>query len=191
MEFYEKNSKLFSSTRYNIWNSVKEFNKIIEKSYILDAGCGNGKNIEYLNKFNHNSIGIDTSTNLLKICKIKNLNVINSNILNLPFKDNTFDNIICIAVIHHLKTNEDRIIAIKELIRVLKKKGKLLITVWALEQENDSKRKFKLGDNNVKFNNENRYYHIFNEETFYDLTKDFNVFKLYWEKSNWNVILYK
>lgn len=42
---------------------------------------------------------------------------------------------ICIAVIHHLSTADRRLAAIKELIRIIKPGGRVLISVWALEQD--------------------------------------------------------
>ena len=189
-KFYNSNSKRFSQTRYSVWESVKNFNKLINpNSKILDAGCGNGKNMIYFKKNGHTVKGIDFSDSLLKICKSKDLDVLSSDIRSLPFENNTFDNTISIAVIHHLSTNEDRIKAIKELLRVTKKDGKILITVWAIEQEEHSRRTFKLGDNIVSFEDSSRYYHIFNEESFLNLIKDFQIEKYFWEKGNWNAIL--
>ena len=143
----------------------------------------------YLKKNGHTVRGIDFSDSLLKICKSKDLDVLNSDIRNLPFENNTFDNTISIAVIHHLSTNEDRTKVIKELLRVTKKGGKISITVWAIEQETHSRRTFKLGDNIVPFEDSFRFYHIFNKESFFNLIKDFQIEKYYWEKGNWNVIL--
>lgn len=48
------------------------------------------------------------------------LNVIHGNILIIPFESDYFDNVISIAVIHHLKTKDERVQAIKELIRITK-----------------------------------------------------------------------
>ncbi|XP_031195408.1 probable tRNA methyltransferase 9B isoform X2 [Mastomys coucha] len=56
--------------------------------------------------------------------------------LNLPFRDQGFDAIISIGVIHHFSTKERRIRAIKEMARVLAPGGQLMIYVWAMEQKN-------------------------------------------------------
>jgi len=48
----------------------------------------------------------------------------------LPFEANTFNNVICIATLHCIKGKENRIKILKEVYRVLKPKGKLLIKVW-------------------------------------------------------------
>jgi ubiquinone/menaquinone biosynthesis C-methylase UbiE len=189
-KFYNSNSKRFSQTRYSIWESVKSFNNLINnKSLILDAGCGNGKNMIFLKNNGHNVKGIDFSDNLLKICTDKQLDVTKSDIRNIPYDNDTFDYTISIAVIHHLSTHIDRIKAINELLRVTKKNGRILITVWAIEQEEHSRRTFKLGDNIVPFEDSFRYYHIFNEETFLNLIKEFQIEKYFWEKGNWNAIL--
>ena len=164
-KFYDVNSNDFSNTRYSIWDVVKKFNDSINsKSNILDAGCGNGKNMIYLQNQGHNVIGIDFSDGLLEICKEKKLNVKKSDIRNLPFKDCTFDYVISIAVIHHINSEDDRIKAISELLRVTKKGGKVLFTLWALEQDKLSKRKMILGDNYVPFKGIDRYYHIYNKD---------------------------
>jgi tRNA (uracil-5-)-methyltransferase TRM9 len=59
-----------------------------------------------------------------------------ANILDLPHQDHAFDFAISIAVIHHLSTPERRIEAIKSILQTLKPDGKVLIYVWALEQDN-------------------------------------------------------
>lgn len=41
---------------------------------------------------------------------------------------------ICIAVIHHLSTPARRLAALKELTRIVRPHGRILISVWALEQ---------------------------------------------------------
>lgn len=48
-----------------------------------------------------------------------------SDILNIPVKNNSFDNVLCSEVLEHIPYPE---LAIKELSRVLKKGGKLILT---------------------------------------------------------------
>ena len=55
--------------------------------------------------------------------KIEYIRYKNENIL--------YDYVMCIAVIHHLSNKERRKQAIKELLRITKKDGKILIYVWA------------------------------------------------------------
>ena len=65
-----------------------------------------------------------------------------SDILSIPCRDEYFDYIICIAVLHHLSTEERRIKAINEIIRTLKTGGKALVTVWAKEQKYKDKESY-------------------------------------------------
>ena len=44
------------------------------------------------------------SLKLLDICKNRGFNAVPANCLQLPFKNECFDAVICIAVIHHLAT---------------------------------------------------------------------------------------
>ena len=50
----------------------------------------------------------------------------------------TFDACISIAVIHHLSTTERRANAIREILRIVKPNGLVLIYVWAQEQSKDA-----------------------------------------------------
>lgn len=54
--------------------------------------------------------------------------------LALPFRDESFDAVLSIAVVHHFATTERRVGALRELARVLRIGGRLVISVWAMEQ---------------------------------------------------------
>ena len=193
-EFYDTNYEYFNITRVRIWHVFK--NLILElkpTTKLLEAGCGNGKNLEYFQKHNINSYGIDFSKKLLDICKSKNLNVKYGDIRNIPYPDNYFDCVISPAVVHHLKSEKDRIKSINEMIRVCKPNCKIIISIWAVEQEKDSKRKFKFkfGDNLVPWREQFRYYYIYDKLNFLKFIKNFNVEKYFWEKGNWYFIIIK
>ena len=50
MDIYNSISGHFNNTRHFIWPSVKQFLETIPKySIVADIGCGNGKNMTYLN----------------------------------------------------------------------------------------------------------------------------------------------
>jgi SAM-dependent methyltransferase len=55
--------------------------------------------------------------------------------LELPFRDESFDAVLSLAVVHHFATTERRVSAIRELARILRIGGRVIITVWALEQK--------------------------------------------------------
>jgi SAM-dependent methyltransferase len=162
---YNSISKEFSDSRYRVWSAVKNFlNSIPIHTLNADIGCGNGKNMKYRPELNF--IGLDISDELILICRKSNLNVIQGNILSIPFNSNTYDNVISIAVIHHLKTIQERILAIDELIRITKVGGRILIYVWALEQPENSNRKFVTQDVLVPYKLKtgevfDRFYHVY------------------------------
>ncbi|KAL7086022.1 hypothetical protein ACP275_14G313100 [Erythranthe tilingii] len=134
---YDAIAPHFSSTRYAKWPKVQTFlNTLPTGSLVLDAGCGNGK---YLG-LNPNCyfIGCDISAPLINICADKGQEVLVADAVNLPYRTSYSDAAISIAVLHHLSTASRRKEAVAELIRVVKKGGLVLITVWAREQEDKS-----------------------------------------------------
>jgi ubiquinone/menaquinone biosynthesis C-methylase UbiE len=199
-DIYENISNHFNNTRYKVWDCVKTFlDNVPKNSYGLEIGCGNGKNMLYRNDINMK--GIDICNNFVEICKKKNLNVIQGDMLNLPYNNDEFDFIICIAVLHHLDTKDKRIGAIKEMFRVCKNKGKIFILVWDFNQDNTSRRKFKSQDELVswfcKEDNKyyDRYYHLYIKDELIDEIKNtnynFNIINYFNEKNNWGATICK
>lgn len=91
-------------------------------------------------------MGSDRSTNLVRIAKQhQSHDAVVADILNLPHPKATFDFAISIAVIHHLSTRERRVEAIRSILELLKRDGKALLYVWALEQAS-SRRGWDEGD---------------------------------------------
>ncbi|KAJ0963234.1 hypothetical protein J5N97_028356 [Dioscorea zingiberensis] len=134
---YDAIAPHFSSTRFAKWPKVAGFiNSLKPGSVILDVGCGNGK---YLG-LNPDClyVGCDISPPLIDICARRGHEVIVADAVNLPYRNSFGDAAISIAVLHHLSTESRRRKAIEELVRVVRKGGLVLITVWAVEQEDKS-----------------------------------------------------
>ena len=154
-EVYDKISAHFSQTRYKPWPQVAEFLNSLEKdSYVLDIGCGNGKYLSVNEKLI--TFGTDRSGNLLSIAKEKNINsqFFIADSLKLPIRSESFDAAISIAVIHHFSNELLRIQALKEIFRIVKKGGLVLVYVWAMEQK---EKKFTEQDNFVPWHLQNKY----------------------------------
>ena len=103
-QVYDDIASHFSSTRHTPWPRIKDFVcKLAPWESLLDVGCGNGK---YLGlRDSYAEVGTDMSSGLLKIAKNdRKAEAVRCNCLTLPFKDCTFDAVICIAVLHHLST---------------------------------------------------------------------------------------
>jgi len=181
-DVYECIAYSFDISRIKLWDPVKNFiNSLNPNSLVLDAGCGNGKNMLIRNDIN--IIGFDSCVNLINICHKKQLNVFVCDIKNIQLKSNTYDSIICIAVIGHIFKENDRIKAINELIRVVNKDGIVFIQCWginALKIDKTKNKYTKINDNNdyfVSFGNDKgikRYYHLFTNEDLTSLLKKCN-----------------
>lgn len=203
---YNEIYKSFDISRVRIWNNVKLFLSHYNKyDNLLDCGCGNGKNMIYANELGYNSEGYDISTNLLNICISKNLNVHYCDVLNMNL-DKKYDKIISIAVLHHLETPEDQILAINNLLKCLNTNGKLLVSFWSKEtkfnnatntKNNNDYRNFDKGPNYVDWKLDKktiikRYYYIHDHESILELINKVNVeYTITWELQNWFIIFYK
>lgn len=167
-EIYDIIAKDFSQTRIFTWKWTDDFMKNIPKySTILDIGCGNGRNLCYTDMIMY---GMDISLEQLKARRGekpkyfqgKNNNLIHSNMISIPFRNNIFDYILVIASFHHLNTLEERKYCLNEMNRVLKSGGKILLSVWSINQPKKTKRTFSnYGDTIVYWKNIPRYYYIF------------------------------
>ncbi|XP_066319559.1 tRNA (carboxymethyluridine(34)-5-O)-methyltransferase-like [Miscanthus floridulus] len=134
---YDAIAPHFSATRFAKWPKVAGFlNSLRPGSIVLDAGCGNGK---YLG-FNPDClfIGCDIGPPLIEICAGRGHEVLVADAVNLSYRNDFGDAAISIAVLHHLSTDDRRRKAIEELIRVVRRGGLVLITVWARDQEDKS-----------------------------------------------------
>jgi ubiquinone/menaquinone biosynthesis C-methylase UbiE len=201
--FYKKNASNFSKTRVNPWPSTIEFiNSLPPNSKVLDIGCGNGRNLFYRSDID--IIGLEMSQELCDIVTKKGGHVIQGNMIDLPFENNTFDYIICIAVYHHLDNVKDRQQALNEMYRILKPEGKVFIQVWAMEQPLNSKRKFMKRDEFVSWKNKEmngqyttlyRYYRIYPkgelEAEIEKYVPKFNIDAIKYEAGNWINIITK
>ncbi|MHA1737274.1 MAG: class I SAM-dependent methyltransferase [Candidatus Heimdallarchaeota archaeon] len=135
---YDVIAESFDSTRKYPWKEVSEFvEKVSQNDFVLDLGSGNGRHTKLLAQQSRGTIGIDISYNILKLSLakeldgiIRDLNLINSDAVKLPFKDNAFDKMISIAVIHHLETEASRKNVLSEIFRILKKDGLAQISCW-------------------------------------------------------------
>ena len=116
-------------------NYNKVLNKVYEKSTItgekisvLDIGVGTGNLAKKFLENNYRVVGIDQSREMLRVAKHKypNLKVRLGEFLKIPFNDKVFDIIVSTYAFHHLNS-EEKSLAIKEMIRVLKDNGKIVI----------------------------------------------------------------
>jgi len=108
----------------------KEFFK---NKKILDAGCGTGVQSYFMGKFGGKCFSVDISQSVDVACEknknMKNNHVIQSDILNLPFKTK-FDLVYCMGVLNHVPDPKG---GIQQLIKHVKKDGFLILKVYSKE----------------------------------------------------------
>jgi len=98
---------------------------------ILDAGCGNGRNLKWFYKMGYEIHGTEIDQKRLQQCKdsysTQKNNFMDAFIEQMPYESNNFDHVICIAVLHFAKDLEQYLKMFNELLRILKPQGSLLI----------------------------------------------------------------
>lgn len=103
-----------------------------KKIKILDAGCGTGRNIIFLNKYG-NVFGFDISSEAIKYCRLRGLkNIKRASIDKIPYKSNSFDLVTCFDVLGQIEVKNIKN-AINEFRRVLKPGGILLVRIAAYD----------------------------------------------------------
>jgi ubiquinone/menaquinone biosynthesis C-methylase UbiE len=118
---------------------------------ILDAGCGTG--IFTLDILSHGSqvVGLDISLPMLMRAREKlrgyPFQMVLGDLLKLPFQENIFDKVVSVTALEFI---EDAKGAVKELFRVTKKRGCVVVATlnslspWASRRKAEAKRKHTL-----------------------------------------------
>ena len=190
-------AKDFDKTRFSLWPGVRSFlDTLSPNTTLCDVGFGNGKYLSYRKDII--TFGCDICDPLIEIAQNAhpNANLMKASALSIPIRNKSFDNTICIAVLHHLKTEEDRKTFLKELSRITK--HKIMLSVWASEQDDKRMSKWEhLGNNDylIPYMTTNRkiiikrYYHLFSKEELIDLCKDIiQIDNIWYEKNNWYLV---
>jgi ubiquinone/menaquinone biosynthesis C-methylase UbiE len=103
----------------NFEKTLANETKKLKVNTVLDAGCGEGFTLDFLRKrkIGRKYTGIDFLDKAVKIGKKvhPNVNLQQASIYEIPFKDNSFDLVLCTEVLEHLENPKD---ALKELFRV-------------------------------------------------------------------------
>tara|TARA_Y100000031_G_C8102617_1_gene329440 strand:- start:93 stop:566 length:474 start_codon:yes stop_codon:yes gene_type:complete len=112
MNYYDKISKGYNELyKEEQLEKIKKLIKIIDKTKkTLDVGCGTA----FYHTFFKNYTGIDNSKEMLKQSKA---NIKYSQAENIPFKDNSFEQVISISAFHNFKDHKK---ALKEIERISK-----------------------------------------------------------------------
>lgn len=113
---------------------IIDFMEDTSSTRILDVGCGIGYNLAMLTKIaraRNYVVGIDISLGAIKVAKrflrnAKKCYLLVTDAQLLPFKEETFDLVICSEVLEHLPDDQR---SISEMARILEKGGEMIISV--------------------------------------------------------------
>ena len=150
--FWDKVSGLYDlfETIYNgkVYRGLGErvAEEIGQNDIVLECACGTGAISRYIAPKCRQLIATDFSKGMLrqtakKCQKFQNIKVKRADMTNLNCRDNRFDKVVAGNVIHLL---EDPHVAIKELVRVCKSGGKIIIPTYINASEGVNKKAVRL-----------------------------------------------
>jgi ubiquinone/menaquinone biosynthesis C-methylase UbiE len=93
----------------------------------LDAACGTGRHARHLAERGHEVIGVDRTPEMLSRARenAPEATFVEGDLLALPFEDGSFDLLVCALALEHV---EDLAMAVQELGRVLRPRGRMVIS---------------------------------------------------------------
>ncbi|MBI3559989.1 methyltransferase domain-containing protein [Candidatus Gottesmanbacteria bacterium] len=134
-KFFSRWARLYDYEKYILTplrNKAASMLDLPKGSSVIDVATGTGALAYSLAKKDYDVTGIDLSNAMLaqakkKISQTLNLRFIHGDATQLPFPSNTFDAASISAALHDMPY-EMRLLVLKEMKRVVKQDGKLLIT---------------------------------------------------------------
>ena len=99
---------------------------LVPSGSVLDVGCGTGRFLSAL-PARYDRTGIDVSTRMLDYARGKGLKVEQAGGEDLPFDDDSFDLVATFAVLHHLIDPDVVRASLREMVRVARPGGAVLV----------------------------------------------------------------
>ncbi len=141
---YNLIAEKFSKYREKPWPQAKFLvdNYLEKGEQVLDIGCGPGQWSEFFKEKQARYVGVDFSEKLIEMARKKHpyYEFKTGHVFNLPFPDNSFDKVYAIALLHALPSHNFRKKALQEIKRVLKDRGRLVLTCWNLWQKKKTRK---------------------------------------------------
>ena len=132
MYLLEDHNWWYKGRRELLLDLLDQFKRELNCNYlsILDVGCGTGINLKYLDQYGKAS-GLDFSKDALYFSRSRgNAALVCGSGDCLPFKNNSFDIVCAMDVLEHIEDDEG---AVRELFRILRIGGYLILTVPAFQ----------------------------------------------------------
>lgn len=121
----------FSKTRSRPWTFVLDFLRGLPLgARMLDAGAGNGRHADSAAGLGLRPVALDISGALLRLAPT-HFPRIQAALQAPPLRPRSFDVVICLAAVHHVRTRAARIGCWRGLARLARPGAPLLASVWA------------------------------------------------------------
>jgi ubiquinone/menaquinone biosynthesis C-methylase UbiE len=119
-------------TKDFLLKTLERFIVLPKTAKILDVGCGPGKWTKMYAEKGFLTTGIDASSGMVQLARAgkKDMKKVNLSVMDassLGFQDASFDLVNCVTVLQHITVDEKWKKAIKEIVRVTKPKGNILL----------------------------------------------------------------
>lgn len=108
--------------RYHDWWTDQMLARVNKKGRILDNGCGMGLLLDKVNA--EQVVGLDISSEMLRIASRGSNQLLLGNSQKLPLRDESFDVAFCRSLLHHLPEPQQ---AVREMARVLRPGGDIVL----------------------------------------------------------------
>jgi ubiquinone/menaquinone biosynthesis C-methylase UbiE len=135
---YESMADHFSATRSKM--AAADFlwaaNKVSSQDKVLDAGCGNGRLLDYVLLTPENYLGLDNSNSLLQIAKERypSFQFLKKDLNNLDeVTEKDFSVVFCSAVIIHIPGLAKRLKLLENFYQLSSPEAKLIISAWKMK----------------------------------------------------------
>jgi SAM-dependent methyltransferase len=103
----------------------------VQGKLVLDAGCGMGRFADVVSRWGAKVVGVDISRAVdaafENIGKRPNVSIMQADLFALPFRDNSFDIIYSVGVLHHTPDCEG---AFRSLVKYLKPGGRIVVWLY-------------------------------------------------------------
>ncbi len=122
-ERYDKRYEEIQGKKYQL-----VLKNVSKSDRILDIGCGTGMLLGELAKRCKLAVGVDSSQGMLKVAKgrVRDFSLACADADHLPFRESCFDTVVSVTLLQNMP---DPKTTLKEMARVLRPGGKVIVTV--------------------------------------------------------------
>ena len=122
---------------YKRWFKIEAIylkKNITKNAEVLEVGCGDGRTLNDVINITKNLVGIDHDPNAVfktkrNLKKYKTIKILRAEATKLPFKEKTFDFVLCMTTFANFGNKKYKVL--KEMKRVLKDNGQIIISVFS------------------------------------------------------------